>query len=114
MLSLGAWPLALTVRCQLRNSQTPPKKQASTSASAPSTRNREDAAEGNSAIGGVLGSALVATTGDVRSVANAESEKLKTTRRHPASHCGRRRANPALVSRPWNRAIILFNSFETC
>ena len=65
-----------------------------------------------SAIGGVLGSALLETTGDVRSVANAEIERHTNTSVHAAVRPGFSRANLALVSRPLKRAIILFDSFE--
>ena len=52
------------------------------------------------------------TTSDVKFVANA---KLMETANKSAQSISRRcrsRANRALISRPWNRAIILFESFD--
>jgi hypothetical protein len=61
-----------------------------------------------------VGSALVEVTDDVMSVANAKvieaaNKSVQSIRRRCRS-----RANRALISRPWNRAIILFDSFEAC
>jgi hypothetical protein len=56
----------------------------------------------------------VEVTDDVKSVANAKvieaaNKNAQSIRRRCWS-----RANRALISRPWNCAIILFDSFEAC
>lgn len=102
----------MLMRCQLRNSQTPPKKTAITSANAPITRKNEDAAEGISDIGNVRG-ALVEMTGDVvMSVANAKFMETANKNVQSISRRCQSRASRAPFSRPLKCAIILFDSFE--
>ena len=52
------------------------------------------------------------TTGDVKSVANAKVIEAANKSAQSISRRCRSRANRALISRPWNRAIIVFDSFD--